>query len=69
VHKNIVLIGHKCDLTESRRITAEQGKALADENGWLFFETSAKENINVTETFLAAARIGLCEVQRKDTGS
>jgi hypothetical protein len=56
---NIVLVGNKCDLTERREVTYEEGKALADANGWTFFETSAKANINVTETFMAAARLGL----------
>ena len=63
VHKNFVLVGNKCDLNEKRKVTSDQGKEFADENGWPFFETSAKENINVTETFLAAARIGLRQVQ------
>ena len=63
MHNNVVLVGHKCDLNEKRQVTYDQGKKFADENGWLFFETSAKENINVTATFLAAARIGLRQVQ------
>ncbi len=65
MEKNIVLVGHKCDLNEKRKITFDEGKQLADEHGWLFFETSAKENINVTETFMAAARMGLRHVQPK----
>jgi hypothetical protein len=63
VHKNVVLVGHKCDLNEKRKITSEQGKEFANKNGWLFFETSAKENINVTETFMAAARMGVHKLQ------
>ena len=31
----------------------QEGKAFADANGFLFFETSAKQNINVKELFLA----------------
>ncbi len=57
LHNRVVLIGNKCDLIEKRKVSYERGKALADEFGWLFFETSAKEN--VTEAFMAAARIGL----------
>ena len=56
---NIVLVGNKCELIEERRVSYERGKALADECGWLFFETSAKENINVTEAFMAAARMAV----------
>jgi hypothetical protein len=63
IWKNVVLVGHKCDANERRKINPDQGKKYADENGWLFFETSAKESINVTETFLAAARMGL-DLQR-----
>ena len=63
VHKNVVLVGNKCDLDEKRKITFDQGQQVADENGWPFFETSAKSNINVTAAFMAAARIGLRHVQ------
>ncbi|OMJ81316.1 hypothetical protein SteCoe_18239 [Stentor coeruleus] len=45
-----VLIGNKYDLPE-KIISAEQGQMLADELGIQFFETSTKDNINVTETF------------------
>lgn len=34
---------------EKRAVPYSKGKALADEYGVLFFETSAKENINVEE--------------------
>jgi hypothetical protein len=46
-------------LSEQRGVTYEEGKALADANGWPFFETSAKANMNVTETFMAAAQVAL----------
>lgn len=36
-------------------MTYEQGKAIADEYGIRFFETSAKMNTNVDEAFLAIA--------------
>jgi len=36
-------------------VTHAQGKALADEFGIKFFETSAKMNTNVDEAFLAIA--------------
>ena len=54
VHK--ILIGNKCDWTEKRVITEEQGKALAQELGIPFIETSAKSNVNVEEAFFSLAR-------------
>jgi GTPase SAR1 family protein len=54
VHK--ILIGNKCDWTEKRVVSEEQGKALAQELGIPFIETSAKSNINVEEAFFSLAR-------------
>jgi len=48
---NIVLIGNKCDLSERRSISTEDGARLAKEYGIAFFETSAKQDINVQEAF------------------
>lgn len=43
----VILVGNKCDMEEERVISTERGKQLADQLGVRFFETSAKENINV----------------------
>ena len=45
-----VLVGNKCD-KQDRVITEEEGKKLADDFGMGFFETSAKNNQNVSEVF------------------
>lgn len=45
-----VLIGNKCDRPD-KKISADQGTALAHELNIKFFEASAKNNINVSETF------------------
>ena len=43
----VILVGNKCDMEDERVISYERGKQLADSLGLEFFETSAKENINV----------------------
>merc|ERR1711931_530461 len=47
----VVLVGNKCDMEEERVVTYEQGKKLAESLGFAFFETSAKDNINVRGAF------------------
>ena len=44
-------MGNKCDMEDERVISYERGKQLADSLGLEFFETSAKEGINVSEAF------------------
>merc|ERR1719362_580905 len=45
-----VLVGNKCD-REDRKVTFEEGQKLATEFNMKYFETSAKTNHNVNETF------------------
>lgn len=47
----VVLVGNKCDLEHDRAVTQERGQRLADQLGLEFFETSAKENVNVKVVF------------------
>jgi Ras-related protein Rab-8A len=50
---NIVLIGNKSDLESKRAVEKSRGQDLAKEYDILFFETSAKADINVQEAFTA----------------
>lgn len=45
----LVLVGNKCDLTDNS-VPEEKGRELAKELGIAFFSTSAKNNVNVTES-------------------
>ncbi|KAJ5070758.1 ras-related protein rabd2a-like [Anaeramoeba ignava] len=48
---NIMLIGTKSDLISQKVIDTETGEKFAEQLGYSFFETSSKENINVSEAF------------------
>lgn len=53
---NKILIGNKSDWVEKRQVSPEQGRALADELGIRFMETSAKVNEGVEDAFFTLAR-------------
>ncbi|OMP14312.1 Small GTPase superfamily [Corchorus olitorius] len=48
----VVLVGNKSDLGQSREVSEEEGRNLAEAEGLFFMETSALENFNVQEAFL-----------------
>jgi len=47
----VTLAGNKCDMEDDRVVSAERGKQLAEQLSFEFFETSAKDNINVKQVF------------------
>lgn len=53
---NVILVGNKCDVDDKRQVSVAEGQALADEYSLQFFETSARNNINVDEAFRAIAK-------------
>lgn len=53
----MVLVGNKCDLTDERTVSTEEGKSAAEKHGGIpFFEASAKARLNVEECFYALVR-------------
>jgi len=55
-HVSIALCGNKCDLESERQVQTAEAQKLAEEWRVLFFETSAKNKINITETFQALVK-------------
>ena len=43
----VILVGNKSDMENERVVSTERGKQLADNLGLAFYETSAKDNVNV----------------------
>jgi GTPase KRas len=46
-----IVAGNKCDLKEARVISSRQGLEWARKRGCGFMETSAREMVNIEETF------------------
>jgi len=51
----IIIIGNKCDKENKRIISEAEGRAMAEQNRCLFFETSAQSNTNIQYVFEALA--------------
>lgn len=52
---SIIIVGNKCDLTDKRKVTLEEGQVYANSKGVDFLEASALKTINVKETFVTLA--------------
>ena len=63
----VVLAGTKSDLVNERVVSIDEGRKLAETYGMKFFETSAKENLNVDEAFLALVKdINVALIKKKN---
>ena len=63
--KNVVLIGNKSDLKESREITEEEINKFVVNNNIKYFETSAKNGENIDECFYYIAEKLMNDMKEK----
>lgn len=56
VHVNKILVGNKCDMLDEKVVSTEEGQKLAKEFGMEFWEASAKNCVNVEQSFLSIAK-------------
>ena len=51
-----IIVGNKCEMVSDRCVSTANGIALAKKYGALFYETSAKNDINVEKAFVDIAK-------------
>ncbi|VAI91290.1 unnamed protein product [Triticum turgidum subsp. durum] len=59
----IMLVGNKCDLSQRRTVSYEEGRKFANEHGLIFVEASAKTAQNVEEGFVQTAGVIYKKIQ------
>ena len=64
---SLAIVGNKADCEKERAVTAKEGRAMAEDFGAMFFETSAKEGTNVEEVFGALAQAFFEKVKGRDS--
>ena len=60
-----ILVGNKCDMEESRKVSYEEGMELAKHFEIPFLETSAKNSINVENSFITMSKEIKKNIQNK----
>ena len=48
---SLILLGNKCDLTEKRTVSKKEAEDFAKEHNLIYFETSARQKININASF------------------
>ena len=60
-----LVVGNKCDLEKERQVSKEEGEKYAEQYNVKFYETSAKDNININEIFQTLATETLEIIKKK----
>lgn len=59
------LVGNKCDMTDKRQVPTERAQQLAIEHRITFMETSAKDDVNVSQAFMSLTHGILSKQQQR----
>ena len=62
----VILLGNKTDLKDKRQVSDDNGKDLAEENGYMFMESSCKDNYNVSDAFTALVEMTNNEINKRN---
>ena len=62
----VVLLGNKADLKDQRQVEDIEGSDLALENGYIFMESSCKDNYNVLDAFTALVEMTNIELKKNN---
>lgn len=52
----VAVVGNKCDLSSDKKIDSRQGESTATKLGCHFYESSAKDNLNIENVFMGLVR-------------
>ena len=61
-------MGNKSDLSDKREVSYDEGQELAKFYGISFLETSAKETVNIGESFLTMSKIVIDKLSKDEVG-
>jgi len=60
----VVLLGNKTDLKDQRKVSDIKGRDLALKNGYIFMESSCKDNYNVSDAFTTLVEMTNIELKK-----
>ena len=60
----VVLLGNKTDLKDRRQVSDIKGRDLALKNGYIFMESSCKDNYNVSDAFTTLVEMTNIELKK-----
>ena len=61
----VILLGNKTDKENYREVKPEEGANFAEENNYIFMETSCKDNYNVADAFTSLVEMTNVECKKR----